>query len=179
MQPGEGTGEGARGAPSRLERIAGGIAYAGGWIGGLAIVAVLLITAAAVFGRYVLGQPLAGADDATGFLVVVIVMFGAAEALRRGDHIRIDLLFSKAGPRTLRWLEAWSLLGVLAFALLLAVTAWETVVFSRQFGAYSPGELAMPLWIPQSALLVGGLLLALAALAQLLRLLGRGRGGSR
>ncbi|TIX76508.1 MAG: TRAP transporter small permease subunit, partial [Mesorhizobium sp.] len=69
----------------------------GGALSALLILVVLAITAVSVFNRYFLGRPLMGVDEATGFLVVAIVMFGAAEALRRGDHIRIDLLFDHLG----------------------------------------------------------------------------------
>jgi TRAP-type C4-dicarboxylate transport system permease small subunit len=169
MRAEQGPGGEVEGASSPLERVARAISILGGWLGGLAVVAILLLTAAAVFGRYLLNEPLRGADEATGFLVVCIVMFGAAEALRRGDHIAIDLLFSRAGPRTKLWLEAWAMLGVLLFAGLLAITAWDTVVFSRQFGAYSTGALELPLWIPQSTMLVGAVTLAMAAVARLLR----------
>jgi len=173
MQPEQPAGEGAGPAPSLAERAAAALSVAGAWLGGLAVVGILLLTAADVVGRYFLGQPLRGADEGTGFLVVFVVMLGAAEALRRGDHIAIDLLHAKAGARARRWLELWAMLGVLAFAGLLLVAAWNTVAFSRAFGAYSSGALEVPLWMPQSAMVVGAALLALAALARLLRALGR------
>jgi len=159
--------------PSLPDRAAAALSLAGAWLGGLAVVAILLLTVVAVVGRYLLNQPLRGADEATGYLVVLLVMAGAAEALRRGDHIAVDLLFARTGGRLRRWIEVWAMLGVLAFAALLFLTAWDSVVFARRFGAYSNGALEMPLWIPQSALLLGAALLALAALARLLRALGR------
>jgi len=100
---------------------------------------------------------------------------GAAEALRRGDHIRIDLLFSSAGPRARWWLELWSLAAVILFSVLLLVAAWHTVLFSRAFGAYSTGYLSMPMWIPQSTMVVGSILLVVAALAALLDLIAERR----
>lgn len=166
------SGEG--GAPSpRLQAVAAMMSRIGAAIGVVLIAVVLIGTAVSVFSRYVLARPLLGVDEGTGFLVVAIVMFGAAEALRRDDHIRIDLLLHAAGPRLRRLLELWSHAGVLAFAVLLLATAWHTVTFSRGFGAYSDGYLALPLWIPQSALLVGAALLGLQALAGLIRQIGR------
>lgn len=156
-------------APSRLERIAGAISWIGGAVGALLIVVVLVITAVSVFNRYILGRPMIGVDEATGFLVVAIVMCGAAEAFRRGDHISIDLLLEHASPRW-RWvLDLWSYLAVLAFSILLLVTAWHTVVFSRRFGAYSSGYLEIPMWIPQSTMLLGALLLGLVSIVKMIR----------
>lgn len=169
------TGERAPRASSLLERIATAISRLGGALSALLILAVLAITAVSVFNRYFLGRPLMGVDEATGFLVVAIVMFGAAEALRRGDHIRIDLLFDHVGPGTRWWLELWSLVSVIVFAALLLVTSSHTVVFSRQFGAYSTGYLSLPMWIPQSTMVLGAVLIGLAALAAMLRLFGERR----
>ncbi|BCH28545.1 C4-dicarboxylate ABC transporter substrate-binding protein [Mesorhizobium sp. L-8-10] len=162
------THEEARRVSSLLQGGAKVLSRIGGALSAALILIVLAVTFVSVFNRYVLGKPIMGVDEGTGFLVVAIVMFGAAEALRRGDHIRIDLLFDHAGPR-LRWhLELWSLASVILFSALLLVAAWHTVLFSRAFGAYSTGYLSVPMWIPQSTMVVGALLLIVAALAALL-----------
>jgi TRAP-type mannitol/chloroaromatic compound transport system permease small subunit len=159
----------ARGASALPVRMINGITGVGGVLGALLVLVVLAITALNVFTRYVLDRPVAGADEATGYLIVAIVMLGAAETLRRGEHIRIDLLLGALGARARWWIELLSFAAVLAFALLLLKSAWRTVFFSYQFGAYSTGELALPLWIPQSTILLGAMLIALAAVAGLLR----------
>lgn len=131
----------------------------------LAILAVLVLTAINVTGRYLFTAPLRGAEEMTGFLVVAMVMLGAAEAYRRGDHIRIDLLTERLGPKGARWVDVLSHVAVGAFAANLLRTGLHTVEFSHSFGAYSPGYLQIPMWIPQSALVIGGaLLLAMAVL---------------
>ena len=158
----------APGASSLPYRAARALSLLGGALSALLILVVLAITVVSVFNRYVLNQPIMGVDEGTGFLVVAIVMLGAAEALRRGDHIRIDLVFDPVGPRIRWWLELWSLASVAGFSALLLVTSWHTVQFSRAFGAYSTGYLSIPMWIPQSTMVVGSILLAFAALAALL-----------
>lgn len=158
---------------SRLGAAADACARVGGWLSALMILAVLAITIVAVVRRYLLSDPLLGADAAVGFLVVFIVMLGAAEALRRGDHIRIDILYDRCGPRLRWWLDLLAQLSVLGFAVLLGLTGWRTMMFSRRFEAYSPGELALPMWMLQTALVLGALLLGLAALTAFLRLLAR------
>ncbi|PWC59241.1 TRAP transporter [Azospirillum sp. TSH7] len=149
------------GTASVLSRIGGALSV-------LLIVVVLALTTAGVFTRYVLGQPLEGVDEACGFMVVAMVMAGAAEALRTGHHIRIDLIMGLVGPRGRRWLDAWANLAVLVFAVLLARTGWETAMFSYDFDAFSPGQLELPLWIPQATLPVGAALLGIVAFAKLL-----------
>ena len=167
------TGEEAPAAFSRLDRITRAITWISGVASGLLVVIVLAVTAISVFNRYILGKPLIGVDEATGFLVVAIVMAGTAEAYRRGDHIRIDVVLTNVGPRA-RWhLDLWADIAVLVFSVLLLATAWHTVEFSRRFGAYSAGYLELPMWIPQSTMLLGGALLALASLVRIVGRLGR------
>ena len=137
----------------------------------LAILAVLILTAINVTGRYLFTAPLRGAEEMTGFLVVAMVMFGAAEAYRRGDHIRIDLLTERLGPTGARWVDILSHIAVAAFAVNLLRTGLHTVAFSRSFGAYSAGYLEIPMWIPQSALVIGGALLLAMALLKLIETL--------
>lgn len=148
-----------------VARLAAAIGRAFGAVAALAILGVLGLTAVNVAGRYLFNAPLRGAEEATGYLVVAMVMFGAAEAYRRGDHIRIDLLTERFGPRGARWIDLLSHVAVGLFAANLLRTGLHTVEFSQRFGAYSPGYLEMPMWIPQSALVAGGaLLLAMAGL---------------
>ena len=134
----------------------------------LAILAVLVLTTINVVGRYLFTAPLRGAEEMTGFLVVAMVMLGAAEAYRRGDHIRIDLLTERLGPTGARWVDVLSHLAVAAFAANLLRTGLHTVKFSRNFEAYSAGYLQVPMWIPQSALVIGGALLLVMALLKLI-----------
>lgn len=153
-------------ASTHAERVAAVLTRLGGAVSALLLVVVLVLTAISVFNRYLLGRPILAVDESTGFLVVTIVMLGAAEAFRRNDHIRVDLVCEHFGARG-RWLlDLWSCATVVAFGALLLVTAWHTVEFSRMFGAYSTGYLAIPMWIPQSTMIVGAILLCIAALAR-------------
>lgn len=149
-----------KGVASRLARLLG---RAFGGLSTAIILVVLVLTAMNVAARYLFGAPMRGAEEGTGFLVVAIVMFGAAEAYRRGDHIRIDILSGKFGERLGSFIEGVSHLVVAVLGALLAWTGWHTVGFSYAFGAYSSGYLEIPLWIPQSALVIGGVILALLA----------------
>lgn len=143
------------------------IIWAGGALSALLILYILALTAVAVFARYVLGSPFRGVDEQTGFLVVAIVMAGAAEALRRDDHISVDLLNGRFPEPVGRALAAFGYAAVMLFSLALLVTAWRTVTFSYQFQAYSSGALELPMWIPQSTMLVGAVLLVAVSAAKL------------
>jgi TRAP-type C4-dicarboxylate transport system permease small subunit len=142
------------------------VIWAGGAVSALLILFILALTAVAVFARYVLGSPIPGVDELTGYLVVTTVMAGAAEALRREDHISVDLLIGHFSEPVRQGLAAFSYAVVLLFSIALFVTAWRTVTFSHQFQAYSDGELQIAMWIPQSTMLVGAALLTLMSAAK-------------
>jgi TRAP-type C4-dicarboxylate transport system permease small subunit len=97
-------------------------------------------------------------------------MLAAAQVFRRGEHIGVDLLTSRLGPRAKRWAEGWSALAVLAVALIFVVNGWRSAMFSRQLGIVADGRVEIPVFWLQLILPLGGLLLALAALEALARL---------
>jgi TRAP-type C4-dicarboxylate transport system permease small subunit len=142
------------------------IIWAGGVVGALLILYILALTAVAVVWRYVLQSPIRGVDEQAGFLVVATVMAGAAEALRRNDHINVDLITNFVPQPLQRALAAFGYAAVTLFSVVFLVTAWRTVSFSYSFQAYSPGDLQIPMWLPQSTMLVGALLLALVSIAK-------------
>ncbi len=171
MQISEQNGEGETVSPSFLSRIIGSIAWLSAALGAVLVVFTLGITGYSVFQRYVLGTPLTWTDELSGFLVVAIVMLGAAETLRKGEHISVDLLSSKATGKLKTGVQLWGFAATSFVAAILLLSAWAAVEFSWNIGVYSDGYLEAPLWIPQSFMLVGGGLLLLMALAQTIDLL--------
>lgn len=158
----------AASASTPVARAAFGLARLFGVASSLLVLAMLALVATAITKRYVFGQPIPWADDLLGYMVAAMVGFGMAEALRRGDHIAIDILSSRFGGRFATLRNAWSAISVLAFAILLAWSSYVQITFSADFGAYTPGEIEIPSWIPMVPLLVGWIVLALAALGQLI-----------
>ncbi|MCY1378449.1 Tripartite ATP-independent periplasmic transporter, DctQ component [compost metagenome] len=120
--------------------------------------------------RYFLGQPSLWIDEVVSFLVVAIVMFGVASALREGRHIGVDLLTERLGSRGRRMAKAWSMLTVLSLSVFLVFNGWETAAFSREIGQVSQGHLELPMFWLQLMIPFGGLMLALTAFDALLQL---------
>ncbi len=160
--------EGAASAPSLVERLIAWPSRIFGVISGLLILTILILVIYSIVQRYVLNTPLKWGDEMLGYLLVASIMLGAAEALRRGDHIAIDLASARAGPRARKYLNVFSNLAVIAFAIVLGVSTWESVTFAYAFGSYSPGYLEVATWIPQIPMFVGALLLGLVSFARLL-----------
>lgn len=163
-----------RGWLGAVERASGLLARGGAWAGAVIVLLMAAFAGYGIFTRYVLDRSQTWVDELSGYLLVLVVMLGAAEALRRADHIAVDVLAERLGRRGRRAIEFAGLLGVLVVAGVIFVSAWSDVRFELRVGEISEGYLGLPKWIPKSSLLLGMALLVLAAVNRLLRLaLGR------
>lgn len=158
------------------QRVADALIRLGGALATLLILLVFGIVVVAIVNRYLVDSPLLWGDEFIGYTLVAIVMLGAAEAFRRGDHIAIDLLANRAGRRGRLALEILGSSAVIVFAGLLGWSAWKSIVFARAFGSYSVGYIEIETWIPQVPMLAGAFLLAVAAAARLLSRVAEHRG---
>ncbi len=137
---------------------------------GVALAAVSVLLSLALIGysvvmRYFVNAPVPWVDELVGYLLVASVMLGAGEALRRGEHISVDIVTEKLGPGGKRLAQLFGLAAVALAAAILVWEGWATLAFSRMVGLVSNGYLAAPMWIPQLAVPVGAAILLLAAIA--------------
>jgi TRAP-type C4-dicarboxylate transport system permease small subunit len=153
-----------------VARLLGALTRAAVAVSAAGVLVSLALIAWAVAMRYALNRPPAWVDDAVGFLLVGIVMLAAAQVLRSGEHIGVDVLTSKLSPRARRWADAWAALAALAAALVLVANGWSTAMFSRQLGIVAEGNVEIPVFWVQLFLPLGGSMMALAALEALARL---------
>ncbi len=121
------------------------------------LVAVLL----SVLGRQ-LHFNIPGIDAYAGYLMAGTGFLALAHTLKRGEHIRVTLLVGRLTGGAQRAMELWALF---AAALLAGLTAFYSVRLSWQswqFHDISTGNDATPLWIPQLAMALGTVVLAIA-----------------
>ncbi|MGP3699313.1 TRAP transporter small permease [Rhodobacter sp. NSM] len=96
--------------------------------GALSVAVLVLMTAAAVFARYVLGMPIAWTEEVSGLLMIWIVMVGAIACEANRQHLTIDLIESALSPRLNRALS--TLIG-LASVGLLTFMSWQAWALSQ------------------------------------------------
>jgi TRAP-type C4-dicarboxylate transport system permease small subunit len=159
-----------RGALALAARVIGALAQGALALSALGVLVSLALIAWAVVMRYVFNRAPVWVDDAVGFMLVAIVMLAAAQVLRRGEHINVDLLTSRLGPRARRWADAWSALAVLVVSLILVVNGWRTAMFTKSLGIVAEGQIEVQVFWLQLLLPLGGLMLALVAIEALVRL---------
>jgi len=97
-----------------------------------------------------------------------------AHAFRHGDFVRVTLLIDHVGERARRVLETIALLVAAVACGYLAFWATRSTYESWLYREMSDGVIAVPMWIPQIAFVVGAVLLAVAVVDELVTVL-RGR----
>ncbi|MBT4888472.1 MAG: TRAP transporter small permease [Rhodospirillales bacterium] len=119
------------------------------------IAAMALVTFSQVIARYVFNSGAVWALELTTFLFAWLVLMGIAYGIRIHSHIGVDALvkkFSKNGQRVLGMI---SVLASLIYAGLLLYGAWDQVIGIVYEYDFEAEDLKIPLWIPQSVLLIG------------------------
>jgi TRAP-type C4-dicarboxylate transport system permease small subunit len=127
-----------------------------------------------VFMRYFLRAPQPWTEEATGWMLVAMVMLAAPEVQRRGEHIGIDFIYEKVSSRLRPWVTGLGLVFVVASAAILVREGLVMVDFTRMIGILSNQIPEVPLWAVQAfvpfgfavLLLVAGVQLALVAVGE-------------
>jgi tripartite ATP-independent transporter DctM subunit len=132
----------------------------------LLVVADICVLFWGVVARFILHRPLVWSDELASLLFLWLAMMGAVVALRRGEHMRMTALVSKANPRQRVLLEAVATSACLAFLSLVAWPAWEYAADER---AITTSALEISNVWRAAALPVGIALMAVFATLRLLR----------
>ncbi|WP_083191526.1 TRAP transporter small permease subunit [Salipiger sp. CCB-MM3] len=146
------------------------VTRAGNLIAGLALLAILVMITAEIVSRNLFGRSLPFSWDYSAYAMGTAFMMGAADALRRGAHVRVTAVLESV-PRPLsRVIEFGACLAGLAACAALAWALSEMAWLSFQRGSTSSTVMRTPLVWPQSLVALGAIILTLQCAAQLLRL---------
>ena len=139
---------------------------AAAWLAALAMIGVLVMVLTSIIGR-LLHFHLPGTDAYAGYSMAAAGFLALAHTLRKNEHIRVTLLIGRLTGGARRGLELWALTAAVLLAGLFAWFSLRLVWQSHQFNDMSTGNDATPLWIPQIAMAVGTVILAIAFLDEL------------
>lgn len=155
----------------RLYQIAGAIAA-------LSILGICLVVSAQVVLNILarLGGPdlsftIPSYADFAGYMLSTASFMALAYTLRSGSHIRVNLFVQKL-PDGPKWLFE-----LVVLTLAIAITGYATwyagalMAESIEYGDMSTGIIAIPLWIPQTAMVAGLGLLTIALIDTLIEAL--------
>jgi TRAP-type mannitol/chloroaromatic compound transport system permease small subunit len=153
----------------RIDRLTTGIGRAVAW---LALVVVLL-QFALVVARYLFGLGSIWLSEAVIYGHATLFMLAAAWTLRAGGHVRVDVFYAEASPRTQARIDLiGALLLLLPFALALIWLSLPYVARSWAIHEHSQEASGLPLvFVLKTLIPLFALLMALQGIAQAIRAL--------
>jgi TRAP-type C4-dicarboxylate transport system permease small subunit len=144
-----------------ISRLIERIALAVLMIGGFGMLASTFLGTADVVGTQFFAHPVPGALELTESTMVVIVFGALTYSQIRRNHIRVELLYTRAGARGQAAMDIFAdLMGLLFFGLLL----WQAISeaqFSIEINEATFGLIRFPLWPARVVLAAGTALLIL------------------
>jgi TRAP-type mannitol/chloroaromatic compound transport system permease small subunit len=153
----------------RIDRLNAAIGRAASWCA----LAVVLIGFAVVLMRYVLGAGSIWLQESILYAHAALFLLTAAWTLREGGHVRVDVFYAHAAPRTKALVDlVGALFLLLPFAFAIIVFAWPYVERSWAILERSRETSGLPLvFVLKTFIPLFALLLALQGVAQAIRAL--------
>lgn len=146
---------------------------AAGVLAALCLIAILLLIVVQMVARWT-GEVFPGAANYAGYCMAAASFFAFANALNRGAHIRVSILLNAVPKGARRLLEIWCFGIGAATAWYFTYYAYWFTYWSWKFNEVSQAQDASPLWIPQSVMVIGGAILAIALSDHLLHVILKG-----
>lgn len=146
---------------------------ASGILAALCLIAILLLIVAQMVARWT-GEIFPGAANYAGYAMAAASFFAFANALNRGSHIRVSLVLNAVSERFRWFLELWCFGIATAVMWYFTYYAYWFTFWSWKFNEVSQAQDATPLWIPQSVMVIGGGILAIALTDHLFHVIFKG-----
>ncbi len=161
-------------SPVGVRKIYNGLYLASGIAAAGFLIAILTLIVVQMVARWT-GEIFPGAPEYAGYSMAAASFLAFANALNNGSHIRVSILIN-AVPERIRWfLNIWCFGIGAAVGWYVSYYAWQFTYWSWKFSEISQGQDATMLWIPQSAMVIGSIILAIALTDNFLHVILTGR----
>ncbi|MFC3614807.1 TRAP transporter small permease [Lutimaribacter marinistellae] len=147
---------------------------AAGVLASLCLIAILVLIVLQMLARWI-GEVAPGIPEYAGYFMAAASFLAFANALNRGSHIRVSILLNAVPPHIARWIDVWCFAIGTAVMWYVVYYGWRFVNFSIMINDISQGQDRTPLWIPQSFMLLGAVIMAIALTDHLIHLLFDGK----
>ena len=136
---------------------------------GCGVMAVMLIIEVITTSFLSYSQP--WVVEYSGYLLAATLFAGAGWTLGQGGHIRVNLVLQWLSPRIFRSVDLVVTVFALGVAAYVTMAVVENAMRSFELGSVSYYPSRTPIWIPQSVLAFGWVVLCLGLAGRLLRLI--------
>jgi len=122
---------------------------------GACMVLIAAFTLYEIVCRYVFDSPTQWSQDFSIYLMIWCAFLGLMPTDMAGQHIRIDVWYKRLSVRPQILLELFVYVSMAVFAAIATWAASGMVAQSLRLGRRSLSLISVPMWIPQSALVIG------------------------
>jgi TRAP-type C4-dicarboxylate transport system permease small subunit len=144
---------------TRLRAVVERCNHALGMVSGLGVLVMGLILTYEVLSRYLFNAPTIWVQETSTYLYMWTMLAAASYTLQTRKHVHVDLVVDRLPARPKAVAEAATSAVGMLFCAIVSVQAYEMIAATLRFAKVSATPLRVPLWIPQSALLMGFVLL--------------------
>ena len=138
-------------------------------IGGAGVLLAMFLGFGDVVGTQFFGQPIHGAKEITESTMVLVVFGALTYAQIRNSHIRVEIIYTRVGPRAKAIMDVASGVAALVF---FGMMIWQCIgeaMISTRIGEVTDGLIRFPLYPARWILVVGAGLLIAQLLLDLIR----------
>ncbi len=157
---------------SRLSVLFGRLLDALAVVAALTLFAMVVVVTADIALRNMLGSGFVWANEVSEYALYLMTLLTAPWLLRRGQHVRLDIILTAVSARAAWIMEAVGDLAGLAVSLVLVRYGLAMTIDSARLGAITIKNLVFPEWWLLAPLPVAFALLAIEFVFRFRRLMG-------
>ncbi len=154
---------------SKVAALIEGLCRAGAFISALCMALIVLLIILEIFLRSVFGLSTLVSSEFSGYLLVGLVAMGLAYTLQHEAHIRITLVWNQLPQKWQKMVDI--LIGSTSFLITCFIIYHTVILVSKTYqrGITADTVVQTPLWIPQTAIPLGFILLLLQLINFIMR----------
>ena len=91
------------------------------WVGSLALLIMALLIVSGVIARYLFNYGIPFAIEYSEYMILIVILWGAAIVMKEGGHINVDILISRLKVRPQKWVVLCGYLVGLVYLIVLDI----------------------------------------------------------
>lgn len=141
------------------------------------VIAMTVLIMAEIVSRGIFSTSTLICDEYTGYFVAGMTFCGGAYAMSKGSFLRVDILYLKFTGRFKKIIDVFNTIIGLVYVSLLLKFCWSVFSYSLKNNVVSIYTSRTPLAIPQSAMIIGCVLLLVQLFIELVNIFICNEGG--
>lgn len=145
--------------------VSGGITFAS-----LAVIVMFILVMAEIVARKALNTTTYISSELCEYCLIVVILFGLADLFKRRQHLSVGIISKKLPQQIHRFVEfIFSITIFLIYSATLTFICFRLVKESYELKVFTASITHTPLWIPQSLIVLGLLILDITLIVEIIK----------